>query len=140
MFILDTNVISELRKAKDGRADRNVTAWASGIPVGSLFLSVISVFELEKGVRSKERSDPAQGALLRAWLSGQVFSAFDGRVLPIDSVVAQRCAGLHVPNPRSERDAFIAATAMVHSMTVVTRNLSDFEATGVPLLNPWIAA
>ena len=139
MFILDTNVVSELRKAKTGKADRNVLAWASSVSSGSLFLSAITVLELETGVLQKERSDLVQGSLLRTWLDGHVLPAFQGRVLPVDTAVALRCAKLHIPDPRAERDALFAATAMVHGMTVVTRNVSDFVATGVSLLNPWLS-
>lgn len=137
MFVLDTNVVSELRKAKAGKADRNVAAWASKVPADALFVSAITILELETGVLLVQRRDPVQGALLRAWLDRHVLPAFAGRVLPVDTAVALRCAALHVPDPRSDRDALIAATAMVHSMTVVTRHLDDFAATGVPLLNPW---
>jgi toxin FitB len=137
MFVLDTNVVSELRKAKAGKADKHVTAWASKVPASSLFVSAITILELETGVLLVERRDAKQGALLRAWLDQSVLPAFSGRVLPVDTAVAQQCAALHVPDPRSERDALIAATAMVHSMTVVTRNVADFAATGVSLLNPW---
>lgn len=137
MFLLDTNVVSELRKAKAGKADPNVTAWASGVPFGSLFISAITVLELEMGVLLVERRDFAQGATLRQWLSKHVLPAFHDRILPIDVAVAQRCAALHVPDPRAERDALIAATALVHGMTVVTRNVGDFQPTGAPLLNPW---
>lgn len=137
MFLLDTNVVSELRKAKAGKADASVTAWASGVPYGSLFISAITVLELEMGVLLVERRDPVQGAILREWLDKHVLPAFHDRILPIDAAVAQRCARLHVPDPRAERDALIAATALVHGMTVVTRNIGDFQPTGVPLLNPW---
>jgi hypothetical protein len=137
MFVLDTNVVSELRKAKAGKADRNVAAWAGSVPAAALYISAITILELETGVLLVQRRDPAQGALLRAWLDQHVLPAFSGRVLPVDTAVAQRCAALHVPDPRAERDALIAATAMVHGMTVVTRNVGDFEATGVALLNPW---
>jgi len=137
MFVLDTNVVSELRKAKAGKADRNVAAWASRVPASSLYVSAITILELETGVLLVLRRDPEQGALLRAWLDQSVLPAFSSRVLPVDTAVAQRCAALHVPDPRSERDALIAATAMVHNMTVVTRNVADFATTGAPLLNPW---
>jgi hypothetical protein len=137
MFVLDTGVVSELRKAQAGKADRNVAAWASGVSVDSLFLSAITILELETGVLLVLRRDPRQGALLRAWLDQAVLPAFAGRILPVDTAVAQRCAALHVPGPRSDRDALIAATALVHGMTVVTRNLADFAATGALLLNPW---
>lgn len=137
MYLLDTNVVSELRKAKAGKADRGVAAWASGVPADVLYVSAITILELETGVLLVHRRDPEQGTLLRTWLDQQVLPAFTGRVLAVDTAVAQRCAALHVPDPRSERDALIAATAMVHNMTVVTRNVADFEATGVHLLNPW---
>ena len=137
MFVLDTNVVSELRKAKSGKADPNVTSWAASVAPGSLFLSAITILELEAGVLSIERRDASQGGILRAWLDGHVLPAFAGRVLAIDVTVAQRCARLHVPDRRAERDALIAATAIVHGMTIITRNVADFEPTGVAILNPW---
>lgn len=137
MFVLDTNVVSELRKVRAGKADPGVSAWAADAPTEALFISAITVLELETGVLLVQRRDPGQGALLRRWLDQHVLPAFQGRVLPVDTAVAQRCAALHVPDPRSERDALIAATALVHHMTVVTRNVADFAATGVNLLNPW---
>lgn len=136
-YLLDTNVVSELRRAKAGKADPRVTAWAESVPVASLFLSVITMLELEMGVLLIERRDPAQGAILRAWFDGQVLPALSGRILAVDTAVARRCAKLHVPDPRSERDALIAATALTHGLTVVTRNVADFEPTGVGTLNPW---
>lgn len=137
MFILDTNVVSELRKAKAGKADKNVTAWAASQPAVSLFLSAITILELETGVLLAERRDARQGAVLRTWLDDHVLPTFVGRVLPVDTAVAQRCARLHVPDPRSDRDSLIAATALVHGMTVATRNVADFNPTGAALLNPW---
>jgi toxin FitB len=140
MYLLDTNVISELRKAK--KTHQNVKKWAEPLPSASLYISVISVLELEIGIlligrRDKDRRDKEQGAILRAWMDGHVLPTFSGRILAIDTAVAQRCATLHVPNPRSDRDALIAATALVHGLTVVTRNAADFEHTGVAVLNPW---
>ena len=137
MFLLDTNVVSELRKVGSGKAEASVVDWARGVETATLYLSVISLLELELGVLQIERRDATQGAMLRAWLDGQVMIAFDGRILPVDAAVAKRCAGLHVPDPRAERDALIAATALTHGMTVVTRNAADFRATGVALVNPW---
>jgi toxin FitB len=137
MFILDTNVVSELRKVRVGKADVNVTAWADSLDATTLFISVITVMELELGIYSIERKDMAQGKLLRSWLEKQVLPEFDGRVLPVDIVVARYCAKLHVPDKRGERDALIAATALVHGMTVVTRNVDDFKLTGANIINPW---
>lgn len=137
MFILDTSVVSELRKIRLGRADAHVAQWADSVESVDLFLSSITVQELEIGVLLAERRDPAQGAVFRAWLDHHVLPAFAGRILPVDTAVAQRSAKLHVPDPRPVRDYLIAATALVHGMTVVTRNVADFEPCGVPLLNPW---
>ena len=137
MFLLDTNVVSELRKVRLGKANRHVAKWADSVDAADLFLSVITTQELEMGVLLAERRDPSQGAIFRAWLNGHVLPAFSGRVLPVDIAVAQRSARLHVPDPRPVRDALIAATALVHGMTVVTRNVADFEPTGVLILNPW---
>ena len=137
-FLLDTNVVSELRKARAGKANAAVTGWASRVRAGSLYVSAITLLELELGVLQLERRDGAQGAVLRAWLDGHVLPAFAGRVLAVDAPVALQSARMHVPDRLSERDAMIAATAFVHRMTVVTRNVADFEASGVALLNPWI--
>jgi predicted nucleic acid-binding protein len=137
MFVLDTNVVSELRRVRDGKADPQVARWADSVEPAWLYLSSITVLELELGVIRSERRDPTQGGILRAWLDRQVLPAFDGRILPIDVAVARRCARLHSPVPRSDRDALIAATAMVHAMTVVTRNIFDFQLSDVALLNPW---
>ncbi|MBP6304990.1 MAG: type II toxin-antitoxin system VapC family toxin [Giesbergeria sp.] len=137
MLVLDTNVVSELRKVRLGKADANVAAWAQSVDAADLFISAITVMELELGVLSLERKDAAQGAVLRLWLEQQVLPEFSGRTLAVDSAVAQRCARLHVPDKRGERDALIAATALVHGMAVVTRNTADFQPTGVALINPW---
>jgi len=136
-FLLDTNVVSELRKIRLGKADPYVVAWADSVDAGDLYLSVVSIQELEIGILLLERRDPAQGALLRSWLNGHVLPAFAGRILDVDSAVALRAARLHVPDPRPVRDGLIAATALVHGMTVVTRNLADFDPSGVATLNPW---
>jgi toxin FitB len=135
MYVLDTDVVSHLRRPD--KAHTNVIGWASTTPVTLHFISSITLHELERGILSMERKDPAQGAVLRAWMDRQVLIRFAGRILPVDIAVAQRCAKLHVPDPRPERDAFIAATALVHGMTLVTRNVDDFKATGVEVMNPW---
>jgi len=135
MFVLDTNVVSELRQP--ARCNPGVLAWAAMQPIAAQFVSAITVLELELGVLQKQRKDAAQGAILRAWLDGKVWPQFADRILPLDQEVALRCARLHVPDPRAERDAIIAATALVHGMTIVTRNVADFEPTGVQVMNPW---
>ena len=139
MFVLDTNVVSELRKIRLGRADANVAKWADSVDAVDLYVSAITVQELTIGVLLAERRDPVQGAVFRAWLDGQVLPAFAGRILSVDVAVAERSALLHVPDPRPIRDGLIAATALVHRMTVVTRNVADFAPTGVATLNPWDA-
>jgi len=135
MFLLDTNVISELRRPN--KADRNVAAWANAFPAAGFFISAISILEIELGALLIARKDAAQGKMLREWIDHQILARFEGRVLAIDTAVAQRCARLHVPNPRAERDALIAATALVHGLSIVTRNVADFEPMGVAWINPW---
>ena len=135
MFVLDTNVVSELRRPE--KANPKVMAWASANPLSSFFLSSMTILELELGVQLMERKDVAQGLILRTWIDTQILPSFEGRILAIDTAVTQRCARLHVPDPRAERDALIAATALVHGMTVVTRNVDDFKLTGVQIFNPW---
>lgn len=137
MFLLDTNVISESRKLYAGKADANVMRWLQSTSPAQTFISVFTVFELELGICLKERHDEAQGKALRHWLETVILPGFSNRVLEPTTDVARRCAALHVPDPASERDAWIAATALQHGLTVVTRNVADFQKTGVNLLNPW---
>ena len=136
MYVLDTNVVSELRKA--GKADPRVVAWAGRADVRFMHISVVSILEIRLGILSLQRKDKVQAEILGAWLSRQVILGFAGRILPVDLAVALRCAELHVPDPRSDRGSLIAATALVHGLTVVTRNTKDFEPTGVMTLNPWL--
>ena len=138
MYLLDTNVLSELRKVGDGRADPAVVAWVSGVDVGEMFISAMTVMELEIGILRIERRDVSQGARLREWFEDRVRPEFQERTICIDAAIAVRCARLHVPDPKSERDALIAATALEHGLTVVTRNTADFAATGVALIDPWL--
>jgi toxin FitB len=137
MFILDTNVVSELRKGT--KAHRTVRTWAQALPAASLYLSAISILELEIGILLVERREQKQGVVLRAWMDNHVLPTFAGRILAIDTAVAQRCAALQVPNPPSDRDAIVAATALVHGMTVATRNVKHFQPTGVAIVDPWQA-
>jgi len=135
-FLLDTNVVSELRKPS-GVVDSGVLAWAVSHPASRMHISAITVLEIELGIARVERRDRSQGRVLREWMNSGVLAGFEGRILPVDVEVAIRAAHLHVPDPRLERDAYIAATADVHGLTVVTRNIKDFAPTGVATLNPW---
>ena len=137
MILVDTNVVSGLRRLD--RADASFAAWARSTPFTDLYVSVISIQELETGVLMIERRDPAQGAILRGWLDNQVLVNFAGRMLPVDLNVAKLCARLHVPDRRPDRDALIAATALAHNLPVATRNVADFAPTGARLINPWEA-
>lgn len=139
MLLLDTNVVSELRKARAGRADKNVTAWAAGASAASMFVSAITVQELEIGVLLAERRDPPQGAVLRRWLEEHVLPTFAERIVPVDVAVARRSALLHIPDPRPVRDALIAGTALVHGLSIVTRNVADFAPLGAEIIDPWQA-
>ena len=137
MFLLDTNVVSELRKVRLGSGNERVARWSDSVAAGELYLSVITIQELEIGILLAERRDVLQGEKLRVWFTQQVLPAFSGRILPVDMAVAQASARLHVPDPKPIREGLIAGTALVHGMTVVTRNVADFERTGVSILNPW---
>ena len=135
MYVLDTNVISELRRPM--KANPKVLAWATATPVVQTYVSAITILEIELGALLMERKDKAHATILRTWIDTQILPSFDGRILAVDTAVAQRCARLHVTATRAERDALIAATAAVHAMTVVTRNIADFAMPGIKVLNPW---
>lgn len=135
MFLLDTNVLSELRRAH--RADAHVAAWAEAVPSADMYVSSVTILELETGALLLSRRDKKQGRLICEWIEDRVLAAFEDRILPIDTAVARKCAALHVPDPRPYRDSLIAATAMVHSLIVVTRNTADFDAMHARVLNPW---
>jgi predicted nucleic acid-binding protein len=136
MYLLDTNVLSELRLGQ--RANADVRAWVDAQPPELLFISAITLLEIERGILRVTRRDAQQGQRLTAWFRGQVIPAFERRTLAVDSAVALAAAGLHVPNPAPERDALIAATAIVHGLAVVTRNVRDFaDVAGLRWVNPW---
>ena len=135
MFLLDTNVLSELRRAH--KANAHLAAWAETVPSGHMYISSVTILELETGALLLSRRDKTHGRLICEWIEDRVLTAFDDRILPVDTAVARKCATLHVPDPRPYRDSLIAATAMVHGLTVVTRNTADFEAMHARVLNPW---
>ncbi len=137
-YILDTNVVSELRKGGSDKINPHVERWASQATATTFYLSVITILELEMGVLLIERKDRTQGTTLRSWFQNYVLPTFKERTLNIDHNIALCCAALHVPDRRSDRDALIAATALVHGMYVVTRNVADFANTGVKIINPWL--
>jgi predicted nucleic acid-binding protein len=135
-YLLDTNVLSELRKPT-GRASPNVRLWAGRQRTSDLLISVITVMEIEIGVARMERRDSVQGDVLRKWLERDLLAAFATRILPVDLAVVRRASAMHVPDPRPERDVLIAATALNLNLVVVTRNIADFKPLGVELFNPW---
>ncbi|CAN5403927.1 type II toxin-antitoxin system VapC family toxin [soil metagenome] len=135
-YLLDTNVISELRKSAS-RAEPAVHAWAERQATSDLAISVITLMEIEIGVEQMERRDPRQGAVLRNWFEDRLLNAFPGQILPVDLATVREAAAMHVPDPRPERDVLIAATARSRSLTVVTRNIADFKNLDTVLLNPW---
>ncbi|MEQ1949943.1 type II toxin-antitoxin system VapC family toxin [Mesorhizobium sp. CN2-181] len=137
MFLLDTNVVSELRKAST--AQPGVAAWAESVSLHEMFISVVTILEIERGILHIARRDRRQGEALQGWLHQTLIARFSGRVLDIAPAIALCCAALHVPDPRPELDALIAATGLVHDLTIVTRNTRDFEGTGAKLFNPWEA-
>ncbi|WP_368516702.1 type II toxin-antitoxin system VapC family toxin [Rhizobium sp.] len=137
MLLLDTNVVSELRKVASGKADPNVVVWNETVDPAETFISSVVLHELEIGVRLVEHNDAAAGKVLRNWLEHTVLIAFSGRILPLDEAAAVQAAKWHVPNPKPINDAYIAATAVTRRMTLVTRNIKDFEGMGIALVNPW---
>jgi predicted nucleic acid-binding protein len=137
MYVIDTDVISALRRRD--KVDPRVLAWFDRTPDTGMYISSVTLLEIEHGALLRRRRDKAQGELFLDWIRRLILPSFAGRILAFDAEAALRCAALHVPNSRPERDAMIAATALVHGFTVVTRNLRDFAPMGVPVLNPWTA-
>jgi toxin FitB len=137
MFLLDTNIISESRKLGTSRIDPRAALWFAQVDVETSFISAMTIFELERGVGQMERRDAKQGSVLRRWLDDQIMTTYENRTLALSREVALICAGLHIPDPKSERDAWIAATAIDAELTLVSRNIGDFASMGVNLINPF---
>ena len=137
MYLLDTNIISESRKLGTYRIDPRAARWFAQVDVETTFISAMTIFELERGVRQMERRDVTQGSALRRWLDDQIMTTYENRTLPLSRAVAQICASLHIPDPKSERDAWIAATAIDAKLTLVSRNVQDFANMSVDLINPF---
>jgi toxin FitB len=135
VFLLDTNILSALRRPD--RADPSLLKFAAERLGGGAFISAVSVMEIEYGALLLARRDKLQSAMLTEWLEGKLLPEYSSRTLDVTLAAARRCAALHVSNPQPCRDAFIAATALVHGLTLVTRNTKDFLTTGIKLLNPW---
>jgi toxin FitB len=138
MYLLDTNVVSELRKVHAGKSHPHVKEWFESIDGSEAFISVITLQELEIGILLMERKDSTQGAILRSWVEGYVRPVFKENVLDVTDEVATMSARYYIPDPKPTRDALIAATAEVFKFTIVTRNTADFEHCSVKVLNPWL--
>jgi len=138
MYLIDTNVLSEFRKLFAGRADAQFTRWFEAILVEQIYVSVMSLFEIENGILRLQRYDAEQAAILRTWFD-QAKVELEGRIIDVDMEIALRCAALHVPDPRPQRDSFIGATALVRGLSIVTRNVRDFQGMGIEIINPWEA-
>ena len=137
MYLLDTNVVSELRKAKTGKANANVVLWAREALHDSMFLSVVTIMEIETGILRIQKRDKEQAAILSRWFTEQVLRNFENKILDVSLEVARACAQMHASNPKSERDALIGATAQVNNLILVTRNIKDFSGSNIAVLNPW---
>jgi predicted nucleic acid-binding protein len=135
LFLLDTNVVSELRKA--ARCDARVAAWQAAQNPQACFLSAITLLEIRLGIELARKRDRKQAEVWEAWLEQRVKPGFAGRILPVDHKVAEMCGRMHAERPGSFRDGLILATAVVHEVTVVTRNVKDFSGSGVRVINPW---
>lgn len=135
-FLLDTNIISEIRKTS--RAHPNVIAWVEATNINDIGTSVVVLAEIRRGIELKRRHDPAQAAALDSWFE-QMRTGLGGRVLPIDEAIADQWARLNVPDPLPFVDGLLAATAIARGLTLVTRNLADVERTGVRLVDPFVS-
>ena len=137
MYLLDTNLISEIRKMPKGKCDQGVEQWVKTTSQNLMFTSAVVLMELERGILAMERKDMAQGTMLRTWFEKDVLPAFQSKILSVNEQTARICAKLHIPDHTPENDAWVAASAIQHNLVLVTRNTDDFARTGVRLLNPF---
>ncbi|WP_281838819.1 type II toxin-antitoxin system VapC family toxin [Cardiobacterium hominis] len=137
MYLLDTNIISELKKLDSGKIHPQVQRWAYSINLMQTKISVVSITEIRTGILSLARKDQAQAASLDNWFTNRLLPAYRTRTLSVDTEVALICAQLHIPAKRPINDAYIAATAIAHNLTPVTRNVRDFQGLPLMLENPF---
>jgi predicted nucleic acid-binding protein len=136
MFLLDSNVVSELRSAK--RCDPRVRSWERETPLASCWISVMALLEIRQGICQVKGKDAAFAEILEQWLEGRVKPAFEGRILSVTPTVAERAGRIAALRTRGLADCLIAATALEHRLALVTRNIADFEdLVGLKLVNPW---
>ena len=137
MYLLDTNIISELKKLDSGKIHPQVQRWAYSINLMQTKISVVSITEIRTGILSLARKDQAQAASLDNWFTNRLLPAYRTKTLPVDAKVALIYAQLNVPNKRPINDAYIAATAIAHKLKLVTRNIQDFQGIPITLENPF---
>jgi predicted nucleic acid-binding protein len=135
MFLLDTNVVSDLRRPK--RITPAAERWFGAVDADELYISTVTVFEIQHGIVELRRRDPQRAAHLQGWLDTAVLAAFAGRIIALDTIAAQRCAELHAGRARWDADRMIAAIALSRGMTLVTRNVGDFASMGVNVFDPF---
>jgi len=135
-YLVDTNVISELRKGS--RCNAGVASWFAGVSPEGIYLSVLTLGEIRKGIENIRRRDERTAEVLEVWLS-EVVATHSDRILPVDEGIADQWGRYNVPDPLPVLDSLLAATASAHGLTLVTRNLKHVERTGVACLNPWSA-
>lgn len=133
-YLVDTNFLSELRRGS--RADPGVVRWLNSVPTDDWAVSVVTDYELEVGLLGLQRRDPTQASELRRWVT-DVRESYESRLLPVTSEIGRVCATIQVPNRRQLPDALIAATALHHGLTVITRNARDFDVPGLAVINPF---
>lgn len=137
MYLFDTNIVSEMRKIKRGDADKQLVTWLQSVSHTDFYTNAVVLMELQRGILGKVRKDPQQAKNLENWFQTAVKTMFEGRILPIDETTATICARLHVPNLTPENDAWIAASAIQHNLTLVTRNTKDFQHPNLRVFNPF---